>query len=135
MAILLNIPKPDNIESHNSLKLSFTNSGALHSSFPWIKLPWPSCSVWGKPGWLNWFWQFLCDGLSSFNLKGFSYSFGWYCSLCEGMTSFWTRLISRKLCGFKFMFLIRCTSLSVLLLFPLWITFFVFMHGFWYCII
>ena len=39
--------------------------------FPWIKLSWHSCSMWDKPGWLNWFWQFLCERLSSFNLKGF----------------------------------------------------------------
>ena len=37
--------------------------------FPWIKLSWHSCSVWDKHGWLSWFWQFLCEGLSSFNLK------------------------------------------------------------------
>ena len=39
--------------------------------FPWIKLSWNSCSVGDKPGWLNWFWQFLCEKLSSFNLEGF----------------------------------------------------------------
>ena len=25
--------------------------------------------MWGKLGWLIWFWQFLCDGLSFFNPK------------------------------------------------------------------
>ena len=40
--------------------------------------------------------------------------------------------ISRKLCGFLLMFSISFTSLSVLLLFPLLITFFVVMHGFWF---
>ena len=34
--------------------------------FPWNKLSWHSCSLQDKPGWLNWFWQFLSDGLSSF---------------------------------------------------------------------
>ena len=48
-------------------------------------------------GWLNWFWQFLCEGLSFFNLKGFYYSCTWPCSFCEGRTSFCTGLISRKL--------------------------------------
>ena len=36
-----------------------------------FRLSWHSCSVWDKPGWLNWFWEFLCERLSSFNLKGF----------------------------------------------------------------
>ena len=35
--------------------------------------------------------------LSSFNLKGFYYSYAWSCSLCEGRTSFCTELISRTL--------------------------------------
>ena len=39
--------------------------------FPWSKLAWHSCSVWDKPGWLHWFWQFLCERLPSFNPKGF----------------------------------------------------------------
>ena len=42
--------------------------------FTWINFSWCSCSVWGKTGWLNWFWQPLCEGLSSFNPKGFCYS-------------------------------------------------------------
>ena len=43
--------------------------------FPWIKLSWHSCCVWDKLGWLNWFWQFLCKGLFSFNPKVFYYSY------------------------------------------------------------
>ena len=39
--------------------------------------------LWDKLGWLNWFWQFLCEGLSSLNAKRFYYSYGWSCSLCE----------------------------------------------------
>ena len=38
--------------------------------------------------------------LSSVNLKGFWYSYAWFCSLCERRTSFCTGLISRKLCRF-----------------------------------
>ena len=41
-----------------------------------------------KLGWLSWLWQFLCEGLSSFNLKEFYYSYAWSPSLCEGRTSF-----------------------------------------------
>ena len=33
MAILSKACKPDNCESHNSLKLSFTNISGLHSNF------------------------------------------------------------------------------------------------------
>ena len=33
MAILSKACKPDNFESHNSLKLSFTNIGGFHSNF------------------------------------------------------------------------------------------------------
>ena len=45
-------------------------------------------------------------------------------------TSFCTGLISSKLCRFLFMFSTGFTSLRVLLLFPLSITFFSFVHGF-----
>ena len=74
--------------------------------FPSIKLSWHSCCMWDKPGWLNWFWQFLCEGLSFFNLKGFYYSYACSRSFCEGRTSFSTRLFSRKLC--------RCFGLALL---------------------
>ena len=67
----------------------------------------------------------------SFNLKGFCYSYAWSCSICEGRTSYCTGFISRNFSGFLLTFLTGFTSLIVLLLFPLSITFFVFMHGFW----
>ena len=76
-----------------------------------------------------WDKQFLCQGLSFFNLKRFCYSYAWSCSLCERRTYFCTLLISRKLCGF--LFLTGFTSPSVLLLFHLLITFII-MHGFWF---
>ena len=136
MAISPNACKPDNFESHNSLKLSFTNIWGLRSKicwlwiFPWIKLSWHYCSMRGKSGGPNWFCLFLCEGLSSFHPRGFYYSYAWSHSFREWRTSFCTGLISRKLCGFLLMFLTRFTSLSVLLLFPLSITFFIFMRGF-----
>ena len=76
MAILSKSCKPDNFELHNPLNLSFTNIWGLHLNFVDCKYFYESNSsdlfaVWDKPGWLNWFWQFLCEGLSSFNLKGF----------------------------------------------------------------
>ena len=49
-------------------------------------------------------------------------------------TSFCTEHISRKLGRFLFMFSTGFTSLSVLVLFPLSITFFSFVHAFWFYI-
>ena len=79
--------------------------------FPWIKLSWHSWSVWDKLGWFNWFWQFLPEGLSSSNLKGFYYSYAWSCSLCKGRTSFYMRLISRKLWVILLNCMCNCTSI------------------------
>ena len=59
----------------------------------------------------------LCVGLSSFNPKGFYYSYAWSRSLCWGRTSFCTRRVSRKLCRLLIMFSTGFTSVSVLLLF------------------
>ena len=113
--------------------LSFTNIWGLLCwlwIFPRIKFSWHSCYMWEKPGW---FWQFHYEGLFSFNLKWFYYSYiVWSRRLLEERTSFCTGLISRKLCGFLLMFSAGFTSLSLLLLFPLLITFFVFMHCFWF---
>ena len=53
------------------------------------------------------------------------YSYAWSRSLCEGRTSFYLGLISRKLWRFLLMFSSGFTSLKVLLLFPLPITFLV----------
>ena len=85
--------------------------------FCWIKLPWRSCSMWDKSGWLKWFWQFLCERLSSFNPTVFYYSYAWSHSLCERRTFFCTGLISRKLCRLLLIFSTGFTSFSVLLLF------------------
>ena len=60
--------KPDYFELHSSLKFSFMN---IFRIFPWLELFWHSCSMLDKPGWLNWFWQFLCERSPSFNPKGF----------------------------------------------------------------
>ena len=113
-------------------KLSFTNVWVAFKFcslwiFPWVS--WHSCSIWDKLVFLNWFRQFLCEELSSFNPKRFYYSYAWSCSLFEGRTYFCTGLISRKLCIFLLTFLTGFTSLSVLLLFPLSITFLVFMFS------
>ena len=135
MAILSKACKADNFESPNSLKLSFTNILRLLFEFcwlwifSWIKLSWYSCSVWDKLGWLNWFWQFLYEGLSSQIQKdSVTHMHGLAVYV---KTAFCMGLISRKLYGFLLTFSNGLTTLSILLLFPPSITFFVFVHSFW----
>ena len=111
------------------LFLTFFNSGHIIKylwpsfephwmwDFPWIKLSWHLGFMWDKRGWFYWFWLFLCEGLSSFNMKGFYYSYAWSCRLCKGRTSFCMGLISGKLNGFLLVLSGGFTSLSVLLLF------------------
>ena len=102
--------------------LSFTDIWGLLCwlwIFPWIEFSWHSCSIWEKPGW---FWQFHCEQLFSFNLKGFYYSYVvWSPRFLEERTSFCTGLISRKLCGFLLMFWAGFTLLSLLLFFLYWL--------------
>ena len=128
--------RPDNFESYNSLKLSLTNIWNLCSIFVDCE-----CFLeWNSPDILA-----LCkanlddsigsgnfsEGLLCFNLKGFYCSYVRSCSFCEGKTSFCTGLVSRKLCRLLIVFSTGFTSLSVLLLFPLSIAFFIiFMHDF-----
>ena len=119
MVILSKGCKPNNFEQHNSLKPNFTNIWGLPFNlcwmwiFLWVKFSWHSYSIWDKLEWHKWFWQFLNEWLSSFNLKGFYYSYTWSCSLCGRRNSFFTGLISRKLCGFLLMFSTDFTSLGV----------------------
>ena len=59
------------------------------------------------------YWQFLCEGLPSFNPKRFYYSYTWSCSLCERRTLFSMGRISIKPCGFLLIFLTSFTLFSV----------------------
>ena len=135
MAILSKTCKSDNFNSQNFLKLALQILEALvwillidNLSLNQTLLTFLLCV---RQTWMTQlFQQFLCERLSSYNVKGFWYSYAWCCSLCERRTSFCMGLISRKLWRFLFMFSIGFTSLSVLLLFPLSITFFSFVHGF-----
>ena len=81
MATLLKACKPDNFESHNSLKLSFTNIRDLHSNFvdyesllesnsPDILAP---CEK-NLDGSID-CGTFFCERLPSFNPKEFWYSY------------------------------------------------------------
>ena len=135
MAILSKACKPDNFESHNSLKLSFTNIRGLRSNF----VDCESFLESNSPDVLALCETNLDDSIDSGNFSVRAYlplirkdssTHVWSHSLCEGGSSFCTGLISRKLCRFLLMFSICFTSLSALLLFPLSITFFIVMHGF-----
>ena len=46
--------KPDNFESYNPLKFTFTNIPGLHSNFVGCESFWHSSSTWDKLGWLKW---------------------------------------------------------------------------------
>ena len=127
MAIL---SKADNFELRNSLQLSFTNIRGLHSNF----VDCESFLESNSPDILA-----LCEANLNDSIDSGNLSVRGYLPLIRkdssthmhGLAiSFGTGLIPRKLCGFLLMFLICFTSLSVLLLFPLSITFFLIMHGF-----
>ena len=93
MAILSKGCKPDNFESHNSLKLKFYKylwpsfESCWMWVFPWIKLLWHLGSMWDYLGWLNWFWQFFCEG------KGFFLHGTYLLPFCMILTCFWLALL------------------------------------------
>ena len=135
MAKLSKACKADNFVSHNSLRLSFTNIRGLRSNFVDCESFLESKS----PDILALCETKLDDSIDSgnFSVRGYlplirkdSSTHMHGLAICEGRTSFCMGLISRKLCRFLFMFSTGFTSLSVLLLFPLSITFFIFVHGF-----
>ena len=109
MAILSKACKPDHFESHNSLKLGFTNIRGLHSNFVECE----SFLESNSPDNLALCKTNLDDSINSDNFsvrgylpiiqKGFQHSYAWSCSLCERRTFFCRRLISRKLCRFLLM--------------------------------
>ena len=135
MAILSKACKPDNFESHNSLKLSFTNIWGLRSNFvdceSFLESNFPDilaqCEInmddsidsgnFPLRGYLPLIWKdssVHMHGLAVY-VKGLPFA------------QDWTLENSHR---FLLMFSIGFTSLSVLLLFPLSITFFSFVHGF-----
>ena len=139
----------DKFESHNSLKLSFTNIWGLvqvllianlslnhnHSNSIKLKLK-LAFLLYVRQTWMT---QFILAnslwGLPFLNPNEFYYSCAWSFSFCGRRTLFCTGLISGKPCRFLLMFSTSLTLLSVLLRFLLLIIFFVFMHAFWFCFI
>ena len=119
MAILSKACKPDNFESHNSLKLSFTNIRGLHSNFV-------DCEsfVESNSSDILALYETNLDDLIQKDSKTHIHGLAVYVK--EGLPFVRDFLLHR----FFLMFSTDFTSLNVLLLFPLSITFFVFGHGF-----
>ena len=118
--------KPDNFESHNSLKLSFTNIQGLRSNF----VDCESFLESNSPDILA-----LCETKLDDSIDSGNFSVRGYLPLIRKdsgthMHGLAVYVKEGKLCRFLFMFLTGFISLSVLLLFPLSITFFTFMHSF-----
>ena len=141
MSLLSKVFKPDNFESHNSLKLGFMNIWGLSSNFV-------VCESFLKSNSLD--ILVLCETNLDDTIDSDNFSVRRYLPLIQkdssthmhGLTVyvkegffFRTGLISRKLCRFFIMVLTGFTSLSVLLIFPLMITFSFFVHIFLFCFI
>ena len=136
MTILSKACKPDNFESHKSLKLSFTNIQCLRSNF----VDCESFLESNSPDILALCETNLDDSIDSgsFSVRGYlplirkdssTHMCGLAVYVKEGLP-FARDLSLEILCRFLFMFSTGFTSLSVLLLFPLSITFFSFVHSF-----
>ena len=135
MAILSKGCKPENFEPHNSLKLSFTNTRGLRSNFV-------DCESFLESNSLD--ILALCetnmdDSIDSgnFSVRGYLpltrkdsiiHMHGLAVYLKEGLP--FARDLSLETSEDSYLFSTSFTSLSVLLLFPLSITFFVVMHSF-----
>ena len=141
MAILSKEQKPDNFESHNSLKFSFINIQGFRLNFV-------GCESFFESNFhdiLTLFKTHLDYSIdsSNFSVRGYlplirkdsvththdsvTLLLCYSCSLSGGKTSFCTRCLSRKLFMQILMFLTGFTAFSILLLFPLLTTFSVFM--------
>ena len=132
--MLSKVCKPDNFESRNSLKLSFTNIRGLRSNFA-------DCESFlesNSPGILTLCESNLDDSINSdnFSVRGYlllirkgssTHMHGLAVYVKEGLP--FARNLSLENSTDLFMFWTGFTSLSVLLLFPLSITF-SFVHGF-----
>ena len=137
MAILSKACKPDNFELHNSLKLSFTNIRGLRSNF----VDCESFLESNSPDILALCETNLDDSIDSghFSVRGYlpliwkdsnTHMHGLAVYVKEGLPFVWDLSLENSLCRFLFTFSTGFTSLSVLLLFLLLITFFMFVHIF-----
>ena len=135
MTILSKACKPDNFESHNSLKLTFMNIRGLRLNF----VDCESFLESNSPDILALFETNLDDSIDSGNFfrRGYlplirkdsgTHMHGLAVYVKEGLP--FARDLSLENCRFLFMFLTGFTSLIALLLFPLLITCFSFVQGF-----
>ena len=131
MVILSKECKPDNFESYNSPQLGFTNIRGLRSNFV-------DCESFlgsNSPDILA-----LCETNLDGSFDSGNFSVRGYLPLIRKDSSTHMHVLAEALpfgwdlslenCRFLLMFWTGFTSLSVLLLFPLLITFFSFVHGF-----
>ena len=127
--------KPDNLESHNSLKLSFTNIGGLRSNF----VNWESFLESNSTDIFALCETNLDNSIDSGNFLMKSYlplirkdsgthMHGLAVYVKEGLP--FARDLPLENSADSYLFSTGFTSLSVLLLFSLLITFLVFVHGF-----
>ena len=137
MVILSKASKPDNFESDNSLKLSFTNIWGLRSNFvgceSFLQSNSPDvlalCET-NLDGSID-SGNFFVRGYLPLIWKDFStHTHGLVVYVKEGLPFAWQLCNTRKLCRLLLMFLSSFTSFSILLLFALLITFF-FVQSFW----
>ena len=133
MAILSKACKPDNFELHNSLKLSYPNIWGLRPNF----VDCESFLESNSPDNLA-----LCETNLDDSIYSVKFSMRGYLPLIQKDSSPHMHGLAVYVKEglpfaqeFLLMFSTGFTSLSVLLLFPLSITFFVFMQNFWLCFI
>ena len=135
MAIVLKACKPESFESHNSLKLSFTNIRGLHSNFVDCK----SFLESNSPDILVLCETNLDDSIDSgnFSMKGYlpftrkessTHMHGLTVYVKEGLP--FALDLSLEISADSYLCFQLALLDSVLFLFPLLITFFVFVHGF-----
>ena len=92
----------------------------------------PNILLWDKLGWLKWFWQFLIKGLSSFDPKGLLINKHGLAVYVKERIPFARDLSLENSADPYLCFQLASLQSSVLLLFPLSITFFIFIHSFSY---
>ena len=99
--------------------------------FPWIKLSWHICSMWDKLGWLIDSDNFSVRGyLTLVRKDSITHMHGLAVYLKERLS--FARDLSLENSADSYLCFWPALLHSALLLFPLLITFFVFMHGFWF---
>ena len=99
--------------------------------FPWIKLSWHICSMWDKLGWLIDSDNFSVRGyLTLVRKDSITHMHGLAVYLKERLS--FAQDLSLENSADSYLCFWPALLHSVLLLFPLLITFFVFMHGFWF---